>query len=86
MTTMNISLPDDMKTFIDGQIAREGYASASEYVRALIREEQKRQARLDLEAKLAEGLEGPSVLMTREDWDGIRRDARRATSNGTSRR
>jgi Arc/MetJ-type ribon-helix-helix transcriptional regulator len=31
MTTMNISLPDDMKAFIELQIAQEGYASASEY-------------------------------------------------------
>ncbi len=38
MTTMNISLPDEMKAFVEAQMAHEGYASASEYVRALIRE------------------------------------------------
>ena len=51
MTTMNISLPEEMKAFIDAQIAREGYATASEYLRALIREAQKRQAKLDTVSK-----------------------------------
>lgn len=75
MTTMNISLPEEMKAFIDAQLAREGYASASEYLRALIREAQRRQARQDLEARLLEGLEGPATEMTSADWDSIRREA-----------
>ena len=75
MTTMNISLPEEMKAFIEAQMAREGYASASEYLRFLIREAQKRQAKQELEAKLQEGLQGPAVEMTREDWESIRREA-----------
>ena len=42
MTTMNISLPADLKAFVDDQVATRGYASASEYLRALIRHEQDR--------------------------------------------
>ena len=38
MTTMNISIPDEMKSFVETQMAQEGYASASEYLRSLIRE------------------------------------------------
>jgi len=75
MTTMNISLPDEMKAFVEAQMATEGYASASEYVRALIREAQKRQAKQELEAKLLEGLQGPAVELTREDWDSIEQEA-----------
>ncbi len=75
MTTMNISLPDEMKAFIELQMSREGFASASEYLRALIREAQKLQARQDLEAKLLEGLQGPVTEMTREDWESLRREA-----------
>ena len=84
MTTMNISLPEEMKAFIDAQIAREGYASASEYVRDLIREAQRRQARNELDAKLLEGLEGPAVDMTRDDWDAIRREALEGLRDGGS--
>ena len=75
MTTMNISLPDEMKAFIEAQIAQEGHASASEYFRALVREVQKRKARQELEAKLLEGLQGPATEMTRDDWESIERDA-----------
>ena len=39
MTTMNISLPDDMKAFVDQQVRARGYMSASEYVRELLRRE-----------------------------------------------
>ena len=76
MTTMNISLPEDMKAFVEAQMTQEGYATASEYLRTLIREAQKRRARRDLEAKFREALEsGPATPMTREDWDSIEREA-----------
>jgi antitoxin ParD1/3/4 len=64
-----------MQAFLEAQMTKDGYASASEYLRALIREAQKRQARRELEAKLLEGLQGPATEMTREDWDSIRREA-----------
>jgi len=75
MTTMNISLPDEMKAFIETQISQDGYASASEYLRALVREAQKRKARQELEAKLLEGLQGPVSEMTAEDWQSMRQEA-----------
>jgi len=43
MTTMNISLPDALKTFVDEQVAGRGYGTSSEYVRELIRRDQDRQ-------------------------------------------
>ncbi|MGP0065556.1 MAG: type II toxin-antitoxin system ParD family antitoxin [Isosphaeraceae bacterium] len=76
MTTMNISLPDEMKTFVEAEMALEGYASAGEYLRALIRDAQKRRAKRDLEAKLREALDsGPATPMTREDWVALRAEA-----------
>lgn len=60
MATMNISLPDDMKDWVDQQTKAHGYATTSEYVRAMIRER-----RIDIEelrAKIIEGMEsGPPV-------------------------
>lgn len=44
MTTLNVSLPDAMKAFIESQVQTGQYASASDYIRALVREAQKRQA------------------------------------------
>ena len=65
MATMNISLLDPMKEFVETQAANEGFDSVSEYLRAVIRELQKRRAKQELEAKLLEGLQGPPVEMTR---------------------
>lgn len=37
MSTMNISLPDTLKNFVDEQVSQRGYGTSSEYVRELIR-------------------------------------------------
>ena len=42
MATMNISLPDTLKSFIDSRVSNDGYGNVSEYVRELIRQDQKR--------------------------------------------
>ena len=74
MTTLNIALPEDMKAFIDAQVAEEGYASASEYLQAILRDARMRKARKNLEAKLDEALaSGPPEPMTREDWESLER-------------
>jgi putative addiction module CopG family antidote len=41
---MNISLPDPLKDFVDHQIAEGRYSGVSEYVRELIRDDEKRKA------------------------------------------
>lgn len=39
MATMNISLPDDLKAFVDAQVAEHAYTSSSEFLRELIRKQ-----------------------------------------------
>ena len=66
---MNISLPAALKQWVDEQIDRCGFGTASEYVRQLIREEQKRQTRLAVEAKLEEAeRSGEPVPVTAKTW------------------
>jgi antitoxin ParD1/3/4 len=43
MSTMNISLPEALKSFIDDQVTERGYGTSSEYVRELVRRDQQRQ-------------------------------------------
>jgi len=75
---MHISLPEPLKAWVEKQIARHGFGTASEYVRQLLREEQKRQAQEKLEGMLLEGLDsGPMTPMTRKDWDDVRREGRK---------
>ena len=52
MSTMNISLPEALRAFVDDQVSRRDYASSSEYVRELIRRDQDRER---LRALLLEG-------------------------------
>jgi antitoxin ParD1/3/4 len=74
MTTISISLPEDMKEFLEAQVAEGGYASAGEYLQALIRDARRSKAKRDLIAKLDEALaSGPAEPMTREDWDALER-------------
>ncbi len=61
-TTMNISLPESMKSFIDDRL--ENYGSASEYVRELIRADQRRVEEAKLEKLLLERLNGG----TEREW------------------
>ncbi len=75
MQSMNISLPDPLKQFVDGQIAEGRYSSVSEYVRELIRADEKRKAEDRLEALLLEGLSSDESELTKEDWTAIRREA-----------
>lgn len=42
MGTMNISLPDPLKAYVDEQVSQRGYGTSSEYVRELIRKDQDR--------------------------------------------
>jgi antitoxin ParD1/3/4 len=59
MSTMNISLPDILKAFVDEQVVSRGYSTSSEYVRELIRDDQDRQR---LRALLLEGASSPPAL------------------------
>ncbi|MDC7683026.1 type II toxin-antitoxin system ParD family antitoxin [Asticcacaulis sp. BYS171W] len=72
---MNISLPEPLKQFVDGQIAEGRYSSVSEYVRELIRADEKRKAEARLEALLMEGLASPESEFQASDWADIRKEA-----------
>lgn len=61
MATMNVSLPDPMKSWVEEQTRDGRYSNVSDYMRDLIRRDQARQrAVADLRQAVAEGLEsGP---------------------------
>lgn len=76
MQTMNISLPDQLKQFVDDQVGSGRYSSVSEYVRDLIRDDERRKTQEKLEGLLMEGIQsGGSSEMRAEDWVEIRREA-----------
>lgn len=57
MATMNISLPQQMKDWVEAQTADGKYANSSDYVRDLIRRDAEKRAKIAaMEAKIEEGL------------------------------
>ncbi len=58
MATMNVSLPDPMKEWVEAQAESGRYSNASDYVRDLIRHDQERAAKIaELQKLVDEGLE-----------------------------
>lgn len=74
MTTVSITLSDSLKEFVEAQVATGNYASAGDYVLALLRAAQKRQAWDKVEALVLEGLNsGETLEVTEEYWEAKRR-------------
>ncbi len=75
--SINISLPDAMRTYVEEQVASGGYSTVSEYFRELIRQDQKRKANERLESMLLKGLDsGTATPMSDRDWSEIRQTLR----------
>lgn len=66
--TMNISLTEDLKSFVDARIKARGYSSASEYVRDLIRRDQERLAEARFKTLIGDGLASDPA----GDWTDLR--------------
>ena len=73
MTTLNISLPDEVRSLADEQVASGRFASVSDYVASLIREDGERAERQRVEGLLLRRLNaGPARDVTDGDFDAIR--------------
>ncbi|HFF6211869.1 TPA: type II toxin-antitoxin system ParD family antitoxin [Stenotrophomonas maltophilia] len=79
MATMNISLTDPLKQFVDEEVREGGYSSTSDYVRDLIRQRQRQRSKAEelLKQLIAEGLaSGPSAPLAPDHFDKLRERAR----------
>ena len=83
MSTMNISLPDSLKVFVDEQVTQRGYGTSSEYVRELIRKDQDR---LRLRSLLLAGAESaPTSPVDAAYFENLRKQVRQAGRSGGRR-
>ncbi|HEV7506525.1 MAG TPA: type II toxin-antitoxin system ParD family antitoxin [Thermoanaerobaculia bacterium] len=80
MTTLNISLPDNLKDFAEEQATLRGYPSLSDYIRFLLSEAQDRRDRVQLEGKLLAALDAEADEMRPADWDRLRERVRQTAS------
>ena len=73
MTTMNRSLPDNLKAFVDSQVQTGGYSTSSEYIRELIRQDQRKKLEQRLSLLLLEGMQsGEPVAADAAYWNAKR--------------
>ena len=77
MSTMNISLPDSLKSFVDEQVSRRDFSTSSEYIRELI---QKDQERTKLRDMLLTGANSEFLgHFDNHYFDGLRKSVQRGT-------
>lgn len=60
MTSLNISLPEALKEYVEGQVATGDWGTPSEYVRELIRQDKERRLG-NLEQELVAATKGPKI-------------------------
>ncbi len=76
MANVTISLPDQLKEFVDEQIASRGFGNVSEYFRSLLREAQEKERETRLEELLLEGLTtGQEIPLDSRFWRDLRAGA-----------
>ncbi|WP_417455883.1 type II toxin-antitoxin system ParD family antitoxin [Kordiimonas sp.] len=70
MATMNISLPDLMRNWVQDRVNEGRYASGSDYVRDLIRQDQERSAKIKaMQQAITEGLaSGPAKAFDMQEF------------------
>jgi antitoxin ParD1/3/4 len=69
MTSLNISLPDPLKAYVEEQVAAGDFGTPSEFVRSLIRED-KEKRRERLEAGLIHALQTKQFVIAPEELSG----------------
>ena len=76
-TSMNVSLPETLKDYVQKRVVQGAFSNPSDYIRALIREDQKQQAEERLEALLLEGLDlGDPMPLDAAEWESIRQEVK----------
>lgn len=69
MSTLKLTLPDEVKLFIDEQVSRGGFGNADEYVCALLRREEESAVRGHLRALLQAGIDsGEPIAVDEAFW------------------
>ena len=69
MTTLDLSLPADLQTFVESEAADAGFATAAQYVEAVLHEIQKHSQQRNFESQIQEGLDsGPAFEVTPQFW------------------
>ncbi len=76
-TSLNISMPQDLRDLIEERCSRGGFATPTEYIRQLVRQDLAHEQERRLETLLLEGIEsGDAGVMDKKAWAELRKTAR----------
>jgi antitoxin ParD1/3/4 len=75
LTSLHVSLPEDLKDFVRQEVAEGGYSTPSDFVRTVLRERREQKLRRGIDAALVASLETPAEEVTPEYLTSIRREA-----------
>ena len=84
-TSLNISLPEALKAYVKERVAEEHYSTPSDFVRALIRADQKQKAREQLDQLLLQGLQSTPEEVTPEYLAELRHEVQAAIAQKRAR-
>src|SRR3954451_22329876 len=76
LTSLHVSLPEDLKEFVHQEVAEGGYSTPSDFVRSLLRERREQKLRQCIDANLLSSLETPAEQVTPEYLASLRRDVK----------
>lgn len=76
VSTINISLPDTLKSEVDAVVSADGYGNTSEFFRDLVRNYLKERQEKQLEIMLLDGLNSPMSPWTQDDVAEIKETVR----------
>lgn len=69
MTSLNISLPDPLKAYVEDRVASGDFGTPTEFIRSLIRQDQERH-RARLESELLDALDTKQIAVAPEELQG----------------
>lgn len=72
MSSVNISLPDSLRVFVERRAEEQGYGTISDYFRELILKDQKRESEARLETLLLEGLNSGDPIEVTPEYIGVK--------------
>ena len=86
-TTVSLSIPAELKQWVDHRVREGGFESAGEFLRDMIRRARDRDVCREIDADLVRRVEeGANVAVDQQDWAAIRRAAKRAATRRRSGR
>ena len=75
LTSLHVSLPEDLKEFVRQEVAEGGYSTPSDFVRSVLRERRAQKLRQQIDTNLLASLETPADEVTPKYLASLRQEA-----------